>query len=570
MKRLRQDIARTGNELHRQKQRRKATKREKKIINQLLASMDGKEVTSGNLRAAKEQWLDKLRYKKVKLDKYVEKGNRKKDNIIFQKDQKSFSRTLEKVEKHEGEMPEMEKFVEFWGGIWEQNEPTPNMPWMEEVKAELSEKANIVSQFEITEEKLRKETSKRKNWTAPGIDGIQNYWWKKFTSAQKVLAKSFTSLYQDTSRIPEWWPSGRTVLLPKMKNLSDEKNYHPITCLNTSYKILTGLVAKYMREHALVNKIWDEGQLGAVEGVLGMVDQLIIDRCIMEEVKQHHRNLAVAFYDYKKAYDKVHHDWMIRVYDWIGIPRNVIRLIVDLMSKWKTRLEIWNGSEKMTSRWIRILCGFLQGDSYSPIGFCITEIPVCILLQHSRGYRMGEPGNRVVKRTHSLFVDDLKVYQESHKALKILNEIIVQASHDTGACYGVSKCAEIIYQNGKMVRGEGLQVLEERMKTMNPDENEIYKFLGIKQADGINMKAVYERVKEEVTKRVKMLTKTELNDANLIKAINMKVIPVTTYAMNVCKFTVAELKELDQIIKKERRTTVLETRTRRKRTQVID
>ena len=33
----------------------------------------------------------------------------------------------------------------------------------------------------------------------------------------------------------------------------------------------------------------------------------------------------------------------------------------------------------------------------------------------------------------------------------------------------------------------------------------------------------------------------------------MKVIPVATYAMNVCKFTVAELKELDQIIKKELR-----------------
>ena len=152
-----------------------------------------------------------------------------------------------------------------------------------------------------------------------------------------------------------------------------------------------------------------------------------------------------------------------------------------------------------------------------------------------------------------MFVDDLKVYQESHKALKIVNEIIVQASHNTGACYGVSKCAEIIYQNGKMVRREGLQVLEERMKTMNPDENEIYKFLGIEQVDGIKTKAVYERVKEEVTKRVKMLTKTELNDANLIKTINMKVIPVATYAMNVCKFTVAELKELDQIIKKELR-----------------
>ena len=37
----------------------------------------------------------------------------------------------------------------------------------------------------------------------------------------------------------------------------------------------------------------------------------------------------------------------------------------------------------------------------------------------------------------------------------------------------------------KMVRGEGLQVLEKRMKTMDPDENEIYKLMGTEQADGI-------------------------------------------------------------------------------------
>ena len=77
---------------------------------------------------------------------------------------------------------------------------------------------------------------------------------------------------------------------------------------------MTGVVAKYMREHMIENEIWDEGQLGAVEGVLGKVDQLIIDQCIMDEVKQYNRNLAVAFYDYKKAYNKVHHDWMLRVY----------------------------------------------------------------------------------------------------------------------------------------------------------------------------------------------------------------------------------------------------------------
>ena len=52
----------------------------------------------------------------------------------------------------------------------------------------------------------------------------------------------------------------------------------------------------------------------------------------MEEVKQYHRNLAVAFCNYKKAImTNVHHDWMLRVYRWIVIPDEVIKLISNLM-----------------------------------------------------------------------------------------------------------------------------------------------------------------------------------------------------------------------------------------------
>ena len=62
---------------------------------------------------------------------------------------------------------------------------------------------------------------------------------------------------------------------------------------------------------------------------------------------------------------------------------------------------------------------------------------------------MGAPGARNVKLTHSLFVDDLKAYQGSHKTLKDANEMIVQASHDTGACYGVEKMRSDRFQAWK-------------------------------------------------------------------------------------------------------------------------
>ena len=111
-----------------------------------------------------------------------------------------------------------------------------------------------------------------------------------------------------------------------------------------------------------------------------------------------------------------------------------------------------------------------------------------------------------------------------------------------------------MFERGKMVRRKGLPVLEERMKTMDPDENEIYKFPGAEQADSIKTKNVFERVKNKVKKRTKMLVETELNDANLIRAINEKVIPVAAYTMNVCQFNKGELMELNQVVERELRS----------------
>ena len=112
------------------------------------------------------------------------------------------------------------------------------------------------------------------------------------------------------------------------------------------------------------------------------------------------------------------------------------------------------GKGKDTSRWITIRRGFLQGDSFSPVGFCLTEVPIAMLLEESDGYAMGPPGEQKLKRTHSFFIDDLKVYQPNHEQLKAVNETIVKTSLDTGACYGVNTCYEIVFERGKMVKAE--------------------------------------------------------------------------------------------------------------------
>ena len=83
--------------------------------------------------------------------------------MLFQRDQKCFFKTLEGNRTHEGNVPEIDKFAYFWGGIWGQQEQTPNMPWTEEVKRQLVQKVSLVNEFEIKSKNLHKEVAKRKS-----------------------------------------------------------------------------------------------------------------------------------------------------------------------------------------------------------------------------------------------------------------------------------------------------------------------------------------------------------------------------------------------------------------------
>ena len=56
---------------------------------------------------------------------------------------------------------------------------------------------------------------------------------------------------EEKNCIPEWLTLGRTVLLLKTKGLFSEKDYQPITCLNTSYKTFTGVLGSYIKENVI-------------------------------------------------------------------------------------------------------------------------------------------------------------------------------------------------------------------------------------------------------------------------------------------------------------------------------
>ena len=70
---------------------------------------------------------------------------------------------------------------------------------------------------------------------------------------------------------------------------------------------------------------------------------------------------------------------------------------------------------------------------------------------------------------------------------------------------------KIAFRENKMFKGEELAVLEEKMNALEPNKNEIYKFLECKQTDKIDVKRVMERVNKEIRKRLDHITRLNLN-----------------------------------------------------------
>ena len=71
--------------------------------------------------------------------------------------------------KHERQISEMGRFVELWEGIWEKDERTRTISWMDKLDEQVMEIFNSVKELDNEEGNLIAEISKRKKLSAPGI-----------------------------------------------------------------------------------------------------------------------------------------------------------------------------------------------------------------------------------------------------------------------------------------------------------------------------------------------------------------------------------------------------------------
>ena len=189
--------------------------------------------------------------------------------------------------------------------------------------------------------------------------------------------------------------------------------------------------------------------------------------------------------------------------------------------------------------------GIFQGNAISPLLFVIA----LILLTHI--LRTANPGYEFRNRemiNHLLFMDDLKLYSKSERALDCLIQTVQIFSEDIGMQFGIDKCATLVMKKEKIVKSDCIQLPKD--KVIKSLEEESYNYIGVLEPDEVMVNEMKDKVKKQYYRRVRKVLETKLNSGNVFKAINTWAVSVVRYSAAFLGWSKLQLEEIDRRTRK--------------------
>lgn len=495
-----------------------------------------------------ETLKQKIQAKAQRIRRYEKRVKFFRQNKTFQSNARRFYRELNGGPVQVEAPPDKEKVKSFWQGIWGvERKHNLASNWLPKIRKNMRQVPKQKWDSIKTSE-LASSLKHLLNWKTPGIDRIPNFWLKKLSSTHAVLAQAFTHLIEHPSTTPEWLTKGNTLLLPKSSNTKEAKNYRPITCLPTIYKLLTSILTHRAYAHLDANNLLPEEQKGCRKGSYGCKDQLLINKMITEHATKHRQNLSTAWIDYRKAFDSVPHSWLLEVCQLHGLNQHFIDFLKETMPQWKIDLSLHHSQGTILIPEVNIKTGIFQGDSLSPLLFCLALAPLSALLNdNNSGYEIKQEDQRTVV-SHLFYMDDLKIYSKTEEQLDHMIAITKEFSADIQMEFGLDKCARVFVRKGKHVTSPVVPSDNSEIKHLEPEDS--YKYLGIEESMSIHHKPMKEKVKKEYIRRLRMILKSELSSPNKIKAINSLAVPVLLYTFGVINWTKTDIQGIDRKTRK--------------------
>ena len=306
--------------------------------------------------------------------------------------------------------------------------------------------------------------------------------------------------------IPEWLVHGRTVLIPKEGCEGKPEQFRPITCLNTLYKLLTAVLTEVLLAHVNAAGVLPRYQRALLRGHRGCQDALLVDQMVTEDARVRKQGLSVGWIDYTKAYDRVPHGWIRTVLRTIKAPKMVTRTIKKLTPLWVTTFEAATSDQQIEFD-VQLGRGLFQGDSLSPLLFCLCITPITSMLLSIVGYKCLHVEEAI---THLFYMDDLKLFARDNEALEVMLSIVDEGSQAVGMSLGLRK-----YGVAHMVKGRrtfvGNLTLDGERQIQEIAEGSTYRYLGISQVFGSETLTIKHSLRRRFLGRLRVIWGSELN-----------------------------------------------------------
>ena len=223
----------------------------------------------------------------TKLTDMRTKAERSRINAQFLKNQKQVFRDWKGEKVEVVNPPTIGNVRKFWADIWQKTTPiNTETDWYRKLQDTYCNNVST-KDYQVNPEVFEKVVARTPKNKAPGRDLITGLWIKRLTAIHENLIHLYNKAFKQEIDIPEWLIVSKTILLPKNKNTHLEKNYRPIACLNTMYKIYTGMLNVFIEDHCSTNDIITLEQAGGKKGSWGCSDQLLINKMVLDEVRKY-------------------------------------------------------------------------------------------------------------------------------------------------------------------------------------------------------------------------------------------------------------------------------------------
>ncbi|KAI5739732.1 hypothetical protein M8J77_022721 [Diaphorina citri] len=234
----------------------------------------------------------------------------------------------------------------------------------------------------------------------------------------KSIAERFTH-YLKTGKIPDQWKTSKTILLFKKGNPEDIQNYRPICLLSHLYKLMTRIILNRIQRTLEDNSCRD--QAGFKRGY-STIDHIHTVSQLTEKCNEYQQPLCFLFIDFKKAFDTVEHNAVLKSLIELGVDPTYVRIIQEINCNTSTEITMFNEPVK-----INIRRGVRQGDVISPNLFTSTIQSMLWKIELKGGINIDGETLKIL-----LFADDIILIAKTPQGLEDMLKQISGASNKIG------------------------------------------------------------------------------------------------------------------------------------------